>query len=164
MSVLAIGRGPPRAPQSSNMNDRELKAKQYLHENCFDENSPRPPVPGEERAHCVSEWDAGRHKQQFHLPCKSYYANGKTTLFKTICQNCLKIHPLTLVLLLLLYLRPFRYSIVWQSIMTKVISYKSFLGTLTQFFTTLTKDTEFCPVPKICLKSFITKQTHAVRG
>lgn len=65
-------------------NEREKgRGGKFIYEG-FDQNSPRPPVPGEEQAQCTSDWglpqsmDYGRHKTA--SPSKKYfsYASGKT--------------------------------------------------------------------------------------
>lgn len=38
--------------------------QQLTHEGTFDHSSPRPPVPGEEKSHFLSDWGPETSKQQ----------------------------------------------------------------------------------------------------
>ncbi|XP_028131949.1 axin-1 isoform X1 [Diabrotica virgifera virgifera] len=58
------------------------KQKQRFHEASFDHKSPRPPVPGEERSHFMSDWDPSpsqidwiKHKSSSPPPRKFYNTN-----------------------------------------------------------------------------------------
>ncbi|KAK4874438.1 hypothetical protein RN001_013798 [Aquatica leii] len=60
--------------------EKERSKVQHTYEGYFDENSPRPPVPGEERAHCTSDWSpqmewARYNKVQSPTPRKCHCSN-----------------------------------------------------------------------------------------
>ncbi|XP_057665598.1 axin-1 isoform X1 [Diorhabda carinulata] len=62
---------------------QQQQQQQRLHEASFDHKAPRPPVPGEERSHFMSDWDPSpsqvdwiKHKSSSPPPRKFYnYAN-----------------------------------------------------------------------------------------
>ncbi|XP_025829569.1 axin-1 isoform X2 [Agrilus planipennis] len=56
---------------------REKVKVKHAYDNTFNENSPRPPVPGEEREYCVNDWSSPmewvRHKVPSPVPKKHKY-------------------------------------------------------------------------------------------
>ncbi|KAK5640910.1 hypothetical protein RI129_009457 [Pyrocoelia pectoralis] len=76
--------------------DKERSKVQYAYEGYFDENSPRPPVPGEERSHCATDWNPplewSRHKVPSPTPRKCYCSNDPFATSSYEIETCKSRH------------------------------------------------------------------------